>query len=400
MNPLKKMDRASKPVYSIVIPVRHGVEYLSSTLLPLIESDRNDFEVIIVVNNLLSSTKSLLDGLKLDERFKVFYNSSALQMSVNYEYSISLATGDWILLLGADDSILEWFFEALDALIVDFPNERIFKWRRCYYFWDNASEIYGSRVFEIFGSSRRRRKGTRTQFYKSILGLDTIFEMPQLYTCSLIRGDLVSKIRQDGNGSFYHSIIPDVYSSVALMLEQNHFISIGIPLTIVGTSGSTMSLESRIYREVSEAQGIHARLSLHTSVTEEAHSSEIESIYLVECLRQSPKKPDYFMTLISNLRVAFDLIHYRKKHVWEISRLGILERVLLPGALIMFLATNFIGKQKNKVLYFLRSRQSHTQYNLYYTSNDRSSFKDINSAVRFSSLNYAKTVRKWLRISS
>ncbi len=393
----------TQPKYSIIIPIRHSAEYLPYNLIPLIESNRQDFEVIIVVNDLITTSSEVLLSLKLDRRFKLIQNEVELQMSLNYERAISYATGEWILLLGADDSILNWFFSVADNFISRFPSNRVFRWRRAYYFWNNVSDIYGQRVFEICGTSKVRKKRSISRLYKTILGMGTMFDMPQIYTCSLVHREVILELKSRGDGNLYHSIIPDIYTSVLMTLHEKYFVDIDFPLTIVGTSGKSMSRNSRIYQEHQITPELHSRLSLHPSISEKIHSMEVESIYLAECLRQIPFRSSFHIKLIINLRVAFDLLFQKKAENLEFSQilktsaLQNKEIFFLPLAVFVFQSCGVFGSILNRVLYRTKSRQKVSHKSFFYTTNERTRFVNINDAAEYVEEEYSKIVRSWIR---
>ena len=78
--PNEPMKISSRPRYSFVIPVRNGYEYLAYNLRPLIESRRQDFEVIILFNDLAAENQKLNEILKNDTRFRVHHNEIELRM--------------------------------------------------------------------------------------------------------------------------------------------------------------------------------------------------------------------------------------------------------------------------------------------------------------------------------
>jgi glycosyltransferase involved in cell wall biosynthesis len=388
--------------YSIILPVRNGSQYLEHSLKPLVAQTRSDFEVVIVINDTNGISPYLLNLTREDNRFKTFVNEEVLQMSLNYEKALSLASGEWILLLGADDSILEWFFNFSDAVIKKFPEHRLLRWRRAHYFWENARSRYGYQVLNFAASQNIKIVNSKVPFFKSVLGLSSMFNMPQIYTCSLVHSDLISRIREDGAGRIYQSIIPDIYSSLILMQKTNTFVDIDTPLTLVGTSGSSMNLDLRIYREKELASKEQLTLNLHGSVPEKIHSLEIESLYLIECMRQSPYQYGGVSELMLKNRVLYDLLRVRKKYnlkfvdIYRTSQIELLGLLASPLWLLLFFLTIRIGNYINSLSYYLRYKFSERRGKIFYESRDCEKFDTIEKASNVLKDNFSVKIANWL----
>ena len=392
----------SKLKYSIILPVRNGSQYLDHALKPLVAQTRSDFEVVIVINDTNEIAPYLLNLSKEDKRFKIFINETVLQMSLNYEKALSLASGEWILLLGADDSILDWFFNVSDAMITRFPEQRLLRWRRAHYFWENARGRYGYQVLNFAASKNIRIVNSKAPFFKSVFGFSTMFNMPQIYTCSLVHSDLISQIKEDGAGRIYQSIIPDIYSSIMLMQETKSFVDLDIPLTLVGTSGSSMNLDSRIYREKELASNEHPTLNLHRSVPEKFHSLEIESLYLIECMRQSPCQYGWVIELVLKYRVLYDLMRVRKKHnfsfvdIYRTSQIEPIGLLASPLWFLLFFLTIRIGNYLNSLSYYMRYKFGKRKGQIFYESRDCEKFNTIDKANIVLRDNFLVKITNWI----
>ncbi len=391
-----------RPRYSIIIPVRNGYEYLPYNLKPLIESKRQDFEVVILFNDFATVNHKLSEYLEGDTRFKVHHNENELQMSRNYEKALQLATGEWVLLLGADDSILEWFFDCADLLISRYPDEKIIRWKRSHYFWPNARKIYHNRVFDFIAEPKIAIRSTKKSFYRSLIGIKSMFELPQIYTCGLINSSLIEEIRRDGNGSVYKSIIPDIYSSIILMQKMKTFISIEIPLTIVGTSSSSMNLDFRIYNERFSPKADYEEIVLHNTIAKELHAAQIQSLYLAECLRQSPYAAGKILTTVVCHRVGFDLMKLRLTNSYPFEKFlsatgyKLSDLILSPFAIAIIFVIDFLAKTYNIISYWTMSRRRDSKRLIFQEYSDSNDFKDINAVVKYIGIRFTAKIKFWL----
>lgn len=89
---------------SIVIPHYNSPHYLERALLSIKQQTYSDIEVIVVDDCSSSHNKYQLDALKsLCPNLKIFYNKINLGVSSTRNFGASVATGDLITFLDADD---------------------------------------------------------------------------------------------------------------------------------------------------------------------------------------------------------------------------------------------------------------------------------------------------------
>lgn len=277
--------------YSIVIPTRNREEYLPFALRSVLDCDRNDIEVVVSNNHSRDGTADFLASVK-DARVRTVAPPAEMPMAAHYEFALSQARGEWVTLIGDDDAVMPYIFERLDRWIERFPQVAIISSTRAYYFWSGCDDLYGNRVMEYDpGAGRAQMRSTRRDLLSALAGLRSCFDMPQIYTMCIVRNELTQRIRRRSGGRFYHSIIPDIYSAVALSLEESHYLRVDEPLFWTGTSNKSLGRGDRIYKDSGERDKramADATLSLHPAISQELHSLGFESLYLYEALLQSP----------------------------------------------------------------------------------------------------------------
>ena len=91
----------NNPKISILIPTKNGGRYLSYCIDSIIKQDYKNLEIIISNNYSTDNTKEYLSTIT-DERVKVIVPERRLSLTENCEFTLSHATGDWIMLLGDD----------------------------------------------------------------------------------------------------------------------------------------------------------------------------------------------------------------------------------------------------------------------------------------------------------
>lgn len=279
--------------YSIVIPTRNRAEYLSYAIQSVLESSRSDIELIVSNNFSTDETAEILSQIG-DPRLRVISPSVSLPMAGHYEFAITQATGEWITILGDDDAVLPYIFERLDKYTEQYPKIDIISSSRAYYFWEGCEDLYGNTVIAYSSSPNSRVRSTKKDLHAVLKGFRSCFDMPQIYTSNIIKRSLYEEIKKQSGGCFYHSIIPDMYSVVALSLARDEYLRLDEPLFWVGTSNKSMSRSDRIYRDAElfsgDLSGKHVCVPRNISdkVSYQLHSSCFSPMYIYECLLQSP----------------------------------------------------------------------------------------------------------------
>ncbi len=96
---------ASRPLVSICIPCYNGGDFIARTLESVVNQERiNDFEIILCDNRSTDNTLSVIAGFA-DRRIKLVQNDHNFGIARNWHKALSLAQGDYVKLLCADDLI-------------------------------------------------------------------------------------------------------------------------------------------------------------------------------------------------------------------------------------------------------------------------------------------------------
>ena len=279
--------------YSIVIPTRNRDMYVPYAIKSVLKSTRTDIELIVSDNFSTDNTAKILSDFS-DPRLRVVRPDAELPMAGHYEFAISKATGEWITILGDDDAVMPYIFESLDKYILKYSDIDIISSARAYYFWAGCEDIYGDLVIAYSSKFKEKIRSTKHDLYKALLGLRDCFDMPQLYTTGIIKKSLYEEIKLKSSGFFYYSIIPDMYSAVAICLARNSYLRVEEPLFWTGTSNKSMSISNRIYLDAkyltekltNNVSGIPKKIA--DDISYYLHSNRFGCLYIYECLLQSP----------------------------------------------------------------------------------------------------------------
>ncbi len=312
--------------YSILLPTYNKLEYLKYTIKSVLDSNYQNFELVISNDFSTDGTEEYLSTLN-DKRLKIIKPPIKLTQTKNYEFLLTFARGEWVTIIGDDDGLLPLFFEKLDKIIEDFKDINLIHTKPSMYYWENVEDWYGQRVcnYENF-FEKAKIKNSKLSLILALSGLAGRTELPMIYTSGVVKMDLIKKIKSKSSNFFFHSIIPDYYSMVCLMYETDKYLKINEPLFWVGTSHKSTGRGTKIYENhpvVEKYDFINNNLELSTNISSKLHMIGLSSIYFFECILKHPYiTPFWKNNLIKYLVFASSKIQFYnilKKYKYRIK---------------------------------------------------------------------------------
>lgn len=202
-----------------------------------------DYELIISDDHSSDETAAFLRGLD-HPNVRVVSPDGAPSMTEHWEWVLSQARGDWVMFVGQDDGVQTYFFKLAGELtaIADRKGIRAITSERAYFFWRGCEAFYGDAAvgFSATGSARVLDSGW--QSFLVLTGMQSYFELPQMYTTSLFRRDLIDEARRKQSGKLFVTHPQDAnLAAIACSLERK-FLKSMIPLGWVGSSPKSAGL--------------------------------------------------------------------------------------------------------------------------------------------------------------
>ncbi len=226
------------PKYSIIVPVRNANAYIGHAVSSALSSTFDDFELILSDNHSATPVReSLTEEQLADVRLRLVTPEVPLSMTDNFNFAVGCALGEWLLVMGADDALMPWFFEAADALTAGDGKVDAYVWNRAYYFWPGCSSLYGDSMIYVEASQARTWVDSKREARRIMKFGGAYMDSVQLYTNSLVRRSVIESISAGNiNGKFYQGSQPDIYSTFAILSEIPGYVDCDYPLTWIGTS--------------------------------------------------------------------------------------------------------------------------------------------------------------------
>jgi len=227
---VKNMSNTTK--LTVVIPTRERCDTLEGTIRTCVSQDCDDLEIIVSDNFSHDNTKEIVMSFK-DERLRYINTGKRVSMSDNWEFALSHVDGGYVLCLGDDDGLLPGALAELQTIIRETDCEAI-AWKSAEYYWPGCSEESYRNLLLIPLKTGLVERDAREMLREVLAFRRHYAELPLLYK-GVVSHEAIKRAAQE-SGRFFHSMIPDVYSTIALAsILQTYYYSFK-PFALNGAS--------------------------------------------------------------------------------------------------------------------------------------------------------------------
>jgi len=232
----------SNPKYSIIIPTKSGMPYLSYAVRSALDSTFTNLEVVVSLDDTNDGSWEFLSGLS-DPRLKIIRLPSSLSMSEHWDYAQIHALGEWQMFLGQDDMMLSGFEQAFEYLTnkANQAELHLIVARRAYVCWPPL-EDENLKALQFWETEDVTTRDSEKFAARALLSDISYHAGPQMYTTTLVRKSVVDQIRADNNGGLILGHPQDAYLGASLLKKCPAFLFSGRPFSWVGTSSSSAGL--------------------------------------------------------------------------------------------------------------------------------------------------------------
>lgn len=241
---------------SVIIPTRNRQQYCIAAVKQIISLGL-DIEICVQDNSDKNTLQYEFQNLK---NVKYHYYDGVLSFVNNFSEAVSLASGEYVCMIGDDDGVLPNIISVtrylknndIDAFIPGLNN---------IYFWPSSNPI--CEMYRTGCLIEKKRSNTLTtinpkaELYRllrhgALNYLD--FDLPRLYH-GLVKRATLEEIK-DKTGYYFGGLTPDIYMAVALSFVTKKVLKVNFPVTIPGicpTSGSSDSATGKHTGELKDA---------------------------------------------------------------------------------------------------------------------------------------------------
>lgn len=228
-----------KPLLSICIPTRNREFYCIEAIKNILSYPYDNYELVIQDN---SDSDEIEQYVKANPDDRLVYNHDKVRINsaINMDKSLSMGIGEYILLLGDDDTILPSAFEVVkwakknDYNVVSPQQVETF-------FWNMEERSLGGRL--ILYKQNENTKIVKTKpLLKKLLKNGvlsyTMYNLPKVYH-GLVKRTVLDEIRQKCGGQAVPGLSPDICLAIAIALLYDENVIINKPISIAGACPSS-----------------------------------------------------------------------------------------------------------------------------------------------------------------
>lgn len=221
---------------SVIIPTRERAETLEFTIKTALNQALQEYEVIVSDNFSQDHTKLVFDSFN-DQRLRYVNTKKRLSMTDNFNFGVSHAKGDYIIIIGDDDGILPNAIDKLSEVIEAHPSE-LYTWPRHGYIW--PTELKKPQLERVADVCRLTNINLRNKLGRMLKkGLLLNSSMPNTYHSATHR-NVFDEIKK-ATGKYYQTTVPDEFMLFTLPVYREYAVNIGEALTANGHSPKSNS---------------------------------------------------------------------------------------------------------------------------------------------------------------
>lgn len=103
--------------FSVLLPTRNGGKYLKNCINSVLQEPYQDMELVVSDNANTDETEGILKSFSDDRRLKVVRFVKPVSVTENWNNALLFSKGDYILMMGDDDSLLPGYFKRMEAVL-------------------------------------------------------------------------------------------------------------------------------------------------------------------------------------------------------------------------------------------------------------------------------------------
>ena len=246
------MNEIKQPLLSIIIATKNREFYCIEAIKSILATESDELQLAIADNSDSEKVKDFVATLS-DHRIVYKYDNSPTSSIENFNRCMSLANGEYICMIGDDDSVLPVILQIAkwaksnDVDSISSNSLIQYYWPKAYKGFDN-----GLLIFPVIESKIKSidSKIIINKLVKHGIVNHYSYSIPRTYH-GLVKRDLMNIIKAK-TGSFYGGLSPDIYSSFALSsLVKNHY-EFSLPFTIAGVCAKSSTAENLVGKHSGE----------------------------------------------------------------------------------------------------------------------------------------------------
>lgn len=227
--------------FSVLIPTRDRLELLKSAIKSVLNQTYQNWEIIVSDNCSKEDIKSYIDSIE-DNRIIYIKAPKPISVTENWNLANNSATGDYVIMLGDDDALMDNYFEQCINIIENFNYPDMLNYAAYIYTQPNVIPQYPGGLLEStlkhYDYIKDLKKPeilslkTREDLVQKSLKFDYGFGFNMQYF--LLKKDFIQNLKQ--YGELYQGPYPDYYTANMSMLLAQNAVLIPKELVVIGVT--------------------------------------------------------------------------------------------------------------------------------------------------------------------
>ena len=249
----------NNPLLSILIPTRNRIEYTIFVIEHILRFENKDFELVIYDNSDNPNLQKLLVEKKIatDSRLKYYYNPDILSFVDNFSLGIKNCTGEYLTIIGDDDTVLPSIFEIVEWA-KDKKIQAITPSLPIVYYWPQSGvmdTMENGKLTILDFTSKIKSVNPREELHKLLKdGCQNYLSycMVKAYH-GIIKRNLLDEVEKR-TGKIIGGLSPDIYLSVSTTIIADKVVCIDYPISISGICKKSGSADSATGRHTGKLE--------------------------------------------------------------------------------------------------------------------------------------------------
>ena len=224
--------------FSVLLPTRNGGKYLKNCLSSILDEPYQDMELVVSDNANTDGTQEILKSFSGDRRLKVLRLSNPVPVTENWNNALLAGKGDYILMMGDDDSFLPGYFNRMEEILKKYNNPDCVTYNAYSYMAPYSigqdKQSYYKDPFYSFGRGFEEEKIIPKE--ERFLIVRDMFRfhnrIPLNMQTTLMSRSAMNQIR----GGAFQPPFPDHYAINSLLLTAKTWVFLPEKLLVVGVS--------------------------------------------------------------------------------------------------------------------------------------------------------------------
>jgi hypothetical protein len=240
---------AVKKLLSIVIPTHNRSCYAVACVQSLLEIDSRQFQVVVHDTSDDDCGLAAWSATQDDSRLCYVHWNGRLSMTENHERAVALAEGEYVCVIGDDDSVSSRIIEvaeyakANEIELLTPVIKAIYSWpdfKTSFLGSAHAGKLYLGKV-----TGKIAKKSCQTSIQDALNNACQGTEgLPKFYH-GLVKRSCLEKLHSD-TGAIFYGASPDISASLGLALTNEYYYVIDFPFTIPGASSGSNTGRSAV----------------------------------------------------------------------------------------------------------------------------------------------------------